>query len=58
MPNHQKIDELLENFPPLLDPASLPYRKELLGINNEKINNALEKYISRSEAAINSIIKN
>lgn len=58
MPNHQKIDEPLENIPPLLDPASLPYRKELLGINDAKINNALKKYILRSEIAINSRIKN
>ena len=55
MPNHHPLAEIIESHPPLLNVASIAYRKEVLGIKDPVINRALIRYIERSEAAIAAI---
>lgn len=52
MPEHKPLDQLLSQLPPLMDPAALAYRRELLGLSDKKVDAALRQYIERSERAI------
>jgi hypothetical protein len=52
MPDKQPLVDVLNRLQPLTDPASVAYRKELLGIDDPKIDQALRDYIDRSERAI------
>lgn len=52
MPEKMPLDEVLAQLAPLTDPASLAYRRELLGIADKKVDTALSRYIERSERTI------
>ena len=52
MPDNQPLADVLSRLRPLTDPASVAYRKELVGIDDPKIDQALRDYIDRSERAI------
>lgn len=52
MPNHHPLAEIIESLPPILNAGSIAYRKEVLGIEDPAVNQALIKHIERSEAAI------
>ena len=52
MPELQPLDQLLAQLPLLSDPASVAYRRELLGLSDKKVDIALRHYIDRSERAI------
>lgn len=52
MPELKPLDQLLAQLPPLMDPAALAYRRELLGLSDIKVDVALRQYIERSERAI------
>jgi hypothetical protein len=55
MPDATRLDEILYLLPPLTDPVSVAYRKELLGIRDTRIDRALRDYICRSEHAIENL---
>ncbi|MGV0961193.1 MAG: hypothetical protein ACOYB1_15295 [Limnohabitans sp.] len=54
MPEHKPLDLLLSQLPPIMDHAALAYRRELLGLQDKKVDATLRGYIERSERAIAS----
>ncbi|MFV0600251.1 MAG: hypothetical protein ACK5NE_00190 [Brachymonas sp.] len=52
MPNHHPLAEIIKSLPPILNAGSIAYRKEVLGIEDPAVNQALIKHIERSEAVI------
>lgn len=52
MPNERPLHELVDEMGLITDPASIAYRKELLGLADAKVDQALRRYLERSEAAM------
>lgn len=52
MPNDRPLHELIDQMELLTDPASIAYRKEMLGLTDARVDQALRRYLERSEAAI------
>lgn len=52
MPNDRPLHALIDQMELLTDPASIAYRKELLGLADARVDQALRRYLERSEAAI------
>ncbi|HMN20865.1 MAG TPA: hypothetical protein PKA16_05675 [Ottowia sp.] len=52
MPNDRPLHELIDQMELLTDPASIAYRKELLGLSDARVDQALRRYLERSEAAL------
>lgn len=52
MPDDRPLHELIEQMELLTDPASIAYRKELLGLADTRVDQALRRYLERSETAI------
>lgn len=52
MPNDRPLHELIDQMKLLADPASIAYRKEMLGLPDARVDQALRRYLERSEAAI------
>lgn len=52
MPNDRPLHELIDQMQLLTDPASIAYRRELLGLADARVDQALRRYLERSQAAI------